>query len=636
MSTAEHRSSELKEQVQGLVPDGVTISDVSYEGPEVIIRTKNPKELLSHNGLVQEIAQELNKRVTIRPDTSTLPSAREARGRVEDIIPEQAGITNIEFYEDLGEVLIEAENPELVVGPKAQNLHKITQDTGWTPEVLRTPPLDSSTVTSVRNYLREERDDRNEILERVGRNIHRDTRRDEDWVRVTTLGCSREVGRAAFILHTANSRILVDCGDKPGSDDVPYLQVPEALGAQEGIDAVVLTHAHLDHSALIPLLYKYGYDGPIYMTPPTRDLMGLLTLDYLEVAGKQGRSPPYDSEHVREAIKHTIPIEYGEVTDITPDVKLTMHNAGHILGSASARFNINNGGHSVVFSGDIHKEPTRLFNGAHNQFPRADTVIMESTYGNDDGYQADQAEAEEDLIDIINETYQDGGKVLIPAFAVGRSQEMMLVLEKAMRNDVIPTMPVHLDGMIREATAIHTAHPEYLQDDLRDRIMVEGENPFLASQFNHIDGGEKERQSVRDSGPCIILSTSGMVTGGPVMSWLQHLSGDPDNTMVFVGYQAEGTMGRKIQSGRDEITIADRGDRKRIKLNFDIETVSGFSGHADRAGLEEYVSTMRPQPNKVLCVHGDDTSVHQFSAALNQKHDITAFAPQNLETHRFF
>ena len=482
----------------------------------------------------------------------------------------------------------------------------------------------------------QERGERRQFLQRVGDEIHRESTQDPEWVRVTTLGCCREVGRASFLLSTPETRILVDCGDKPGADgEVPYLQIPEANPIAD-LDAVVLTHAHLDHSALLPLLFKYGYDGPVYTTQATRDLMGLLQLDYLDVASKEGRSPPYESAMVREELKHTITVEYGNVTDIAPDIQLTMHNAGHILGSAVCHFHIGDGFHNIVFSGDIHHTDTRLFNGASNNFPRVETLFMESTYGQRNDYQTDQEDSERKLIDLINDTYDDGGRIVIPAFAVGRSQELMLVLEEAMREDKLPTMPIYLDGMIREATAIHTAYPDFLRDGLRQRILHEDANPFLADQFQQVDGGQEMREEIAGGEPCIILSTSGMVTGGPIMSWLELLGGDPENTLIFVGYQAQGTLGRRIQSGRREIPFSDRGGRsEQLTLHFDVETVSGFSGHADRNGLEDFVGTMNPTPEEVLCIHGDESSTDQFSSGLYQKFNIRTHAPRNLETFRF-
>jgi len=640
MSTVERQLEDLKAQIAGEVPDDISISDVKYEGPELVVYTRDPKKFAQNGDLVRRLASKLRKRITVRPDPDTLSHPERAREEIMDVIPEEAGVTDLDFHADTGEVIIEAGKPGMVIGRHGSTLREITQRVGWTPEVVRTPPIESSTVSNVRNFLKQEREERRDILERVGRQIHRREMADEQWVRITTLGCCREVGRAAFVLSTAETRILIDCGDKPGAEgEVPYLQVPEALGAgANNIDAVVLTHAHLDHSALIPLLFKYGYDGPIYTTEPTRDLMGLLTLDYLDVAAKEGRTPPYESSMVREAIKHTITLEYGDVTDIAPDVKLTLHNAGHILGSSIAHFHIGDGLYNVAFSGDIHYDDTRLFNGAVNEFPRVETLVMESTYGGRNDYQTDQEDSERHLREVINRAHEKGGKVLIPAFAVGRSQEIMLVLEEAMRKGEIPEMPVHLDGMIWEATAIHTTYPEYLRDDLRDRIFHEDENPFLAEQFNHIDGGEDERQEITDGGPAIILSTSGMVTGGPIMSWLRHLGSHPDSTMVFVGYQAQGTLGRRIQNGWDEIPVNDRNGGGRsgtLTLKMDVETVDGFSGHADRQGLENFVRTMNPRPEKVLCVHGDESSTQDLSSALYHEFNMRTFAPKNLETFRF-
>lgn len=299
-----------------------------------------------------------------------------------------------------------------------------------------------------------------------------------------------------------------------------------------------------------------------------------------------------------------------------------------------SHFHIGDGFYNVVFSGDIRYRSTRLFNGSVNDFPRVETLVMDPTYGGRNDYQTDQQDSERQLKQVINETYEREGKVVIPSFAVGRSQEIMLILEEAMRTGAIPMMPVHLDGMIWEATAIHTAYPEYLCDNLQNYILHKNENPFFADQFNHIDGGEDERQAVADSGPCIILSTSEMVTGGPIMSWLDHLGSDPDTTLAFVSHQAQGTLGRRIQAGRTEIPRPGE-PRKTLRLNLNVEMIDGFSGHADREGLMEFVDTMNPRPEKILCVHGDERSVEDLLSGLYHEYGIRTFAPQNLETFRF-
>ncbi|GGK82186.1 beta-CASP ribonuclease aCPSF1 [Haloarcula sebkhae] len=637
MSTVDKQLEDVKATIDEEVPRRISVSDVTYEGPELVIYTRDPKEFAANSDLVRRLASKLRKRITVRPDPDVLAPPSEAESAIRELIPEEAGVMDLNFHTDTGEVVIQAQKPGVVIGRRGATLREITQEVGWTPEVVRTPPIESSTVDNVRNFLKQEREDRRDILERVGRQIHREPMSDDEYVRITTLGSCREVGRAAFILSTPDTRILIDCGNKPGSNgEKPYLDIPEAFGAgTNGIDAVVLTHAHLDHSALVPLLFEYGYDGPIYCTEPTRDLMGLLTLDHLDTAADEGRTPPYDSEMVREAIKHTIPLEYGDVTDIAPDIKLTLHNAGHILGSSVCHFHVGDGLYNVAFSGDIHYDDTRLFDGAVNDFPRVETLVLESTYGGRNDYQTDQEDSERKLKQIIQNAYDRDGKVLIPTFAVGRAQELMLVLEEAMRNGDIPEMPVHLDGMIWEATAVHTTYPEYLRDGLQDRIFDEDENPFLADQFNPIDGGDEERQEIADGDSSIILSTSGMLTGGPAMSWLEQLGPDTDSTLTFVGYQAQGTLGKRIQRGIDEVPVGGSGRSETVPLEMNVETVDGFSGHADRQGLENFVKTMNPRPEKILCVHGDESATQDLSSSLYHDQNIRTFAPENLETFRF-
>ena len=383
--------------------------------------------------------------------------------------------------------------------------------------------------------------------------------------------------------------MLIDCGEKPdNSNGTPYLYVPEIHPLAQ-LDAVVLTHAHLDHCALIPLLYKYGYEGPVYSTPPTRDLSAMLQLDYLDVINKEDRKIPYSSNEVKTYIRHSITLNYGSVTDIAPDIKLTFHNAGHILGSAIAHFHIGDGLYNIAFTGDFNYSKSRLFNPAINQFPRLEALFMESTYGGSNDFQPARSDAELKLYETINKVLSRGGKVIIPAFAVGRSQEVMLALEEGMRLGKIPHVKIYLDGMIREATAIHTTYPEYLNNDLRNLIFREGMNPFLAECFQQVDSSEL-REKVINGDPCVIISTSGMLNGGPVMEYLLNLAEDEKNALVFVGYQADGTQGRRIQKGWREVPLGRKGT---ITINLEIDTIDGFSGHSDRRAADEL---HRPDP----------------------------------------
>jgi len=491
-------------------------------------------------------------------------------------------------------------------------------------------------VNNIRQFMRANKDERKTILKTIGRKIHKDITSKDKWVRLTTLGACREVGRSCFLLSTPETRILIDCGVSVSNDDngTPYLYVPEVQPINQ-IDAVVLTHAHLDHIGLVPLLFKYGYEGPVYCTPPTRDLMALLQLDYIDVAAKEGRKSPYESAMIREVLKHTITLNYGDVTDIGPDMKLTLHNAGHILGSSIAHFHVGDGLYNIAFTGDFKFEKTRLFDPAATDFPRIETLVMEATYGGSRDMQPSRKDAERHITQIAKETLDIGGSVIIPTFAVGRSQEVMIVLEEAIRKGLIPDVPVYLDGMISEATAIHTTHPEYLNSELRNQIFHKGMNPFLAKCFVQVDSKEKRQKIVEDREPCIVLATSGMLNGGPIMEYLKAFGPEEKFTLVFVGYQAEGTLGRRIQKGWKELPMSAGGGRtETIKINMRIETVDGFSGHSDRGQLMEYVRRMRPRAEHILTQHGDEKNCMDLASSIYRKFKIETRAPMNLETIR--
>jgi len=625
---------ELKRKVQRKLPPDINVTGLEFEGPELVIYTDDPKKLADDGDIIRNLAKELRKRVVVRPDLKVLAEPEVSIIKIQEVVPKEAILTNYYFDGETGEVQIEAEKPGLVIGRHGATLREITKLIGWTPKVVRTPPVRSTTIANIKDYLRSVQTERKTILRTVGRKIHRDIASKDQWVRITTLGGCREVGRSCMLLSTPESRIIIDCGVNVGSDDsaTPYLYVPEVYPLNQ-IDAVVLTHAHLDHAGLVPMLYKYGYEGPIYCTPPTRDLAVLLQLDYIEIAGREGKRLPYDSTMVREALKHTITLNYGDVTDIAPDTKLTMHNAGHILGSSIAHFHIGDGLYNVAFTGDQKFERTRLFDPAVCNFPRLETLVTEATYGGTNSIQPSRKEAEITLINVVKETISKGGKVIIPAFSVGRSQEVMVVLEEAIRKKVIDEVPVCLDGMIYEATAIHTTYPEYLNNDLRDLIFHKGINPFLSPCFVKVES-PKQRTEIIEGPPCVILATSGMLNGGPVLEYLKRLGPDERNTLVIVGYQAEGTLGRRIQKGWKELPLSAEGKTQTVKINLEVTTVDGFSGHSDRQQLMEYMRRIYPKPGRVLTNHGEEGNCLDLASSIYKRYRIPTMAPMNLETVR--
>ncbi|BCS91938.1 Ribonuclease J [Metallosphaera sp. J1] len=592
------------------IPKEAQITRIEFEGPEIAVYVKNPSVLSDKMELVKKIVKEIKKRIVIKADSSVRKDKKETIEIIKNFVPAEAQISDIKFDDELGEVLIKAKKPGLVIGKRGLIQQKIFMDTYWRPVIIREPPIKSRTVEGVLTHIYNETEYRAKMLKTFGERIHRELLFKDRYVRVTALGAFQEVGRSAVLVETPESRVLMDVGVNPsvnfGERMFPKLDIDQLR--LEDLDAVVLTHAHLDHSGMIPFLFKYGYDGPVYTTQPTRDIMALMQLDLLDVADKEGRPLPYSAKEVRKELLHTITLDYEEVTDIAPDIRLTFYNAGHIIGSAMAHLHIGDGVHNLVYTGDFKYARTRLLDRAVSEFPRVDTLIMETTYGAQT--QTNREESEKQLIDVINRTLNRGGKVLIPVLAVGRGQEIMLVINDAMKRKLIPEVPVYVTGLFDEVTAIHTAYPEWLGKEVRDSILFRDENPFTSDFFKRIEG---YREDIAEGEPSIILATSGMLNGGPAVEFFKQLAPDPKNSLIFVSYQAEGTLGRKVRDGAREIQIIGRDGRiDNIKVNLETTPIDGFSGHSDRRQLLKFLEDLTPKPRNVILNHGEASAIREF------------------------
>ena len=592
---------DIKKEILEKLPKEIQVSKVEFEGPEVVVYTKNPEIITENGDLVRSLAKELRKRIIIRSDKSALLEPEETINKIHEIVPDGAEITDIYFDTVTGEVVITAKKPGLVIGKYGVTSRNIVKNTGWAPKILRTPPISSDIIGKIRTIQKNSSKERKKMLQRLGRQIHQGSKHPNDWARVTSMGGFKEVGRSSMLLQTPNSRVLLDCGVNVAASDnknaFPYLNAPEF--SIEELDAVIISHAHLDHCGFVPYLYHYGYEGPIYCTTPTRDLTTLLQFDHLDIAHREGNPLPFTSQDVKKAIKHTITLDYGEVTDISPDIRLTLHNAGHILGSAISHMHIGDGAHNLVYTGDFKYEPSRLLEPATIRFPRAETVIMESTYGGKEDVQPSRNNAEKEMMKTIYRTLK------------------------------------RIDGMIWEATAIHTARPEYLSKDLRDQIFHMGRNPFVSDMFEKVQNYDQRKEIVESKQPSIILSTSGMLTGGNSVEYFKWLCEDERNTLIFVGYQSEGSMGRRVQKGWKEIPLEDDDGRTRqFCVKMEVKTINGFSGHSNRRQLMEYVKRLNPRPEKVITCHGDPYKAVDLASSIHRSYKIETKTPINLDCVR--
>lgn len=624
---------------------GADITRIEFEGPEIAVYVKNPEYILANEKVVGELAKKLRKRIVLRTDPSTRKSHEATKKYLLEILPKEAGVGpgDIEFDDRLGEVTILAKNPSVIPYKSASFRNRILAETGWRPVVMRKPSLTSRTLNIILRKSLTDTKERQKALRDAGERIFRDILVGTKRIRVIGLGSFGEVGRSAILVDTGESKILLDAGAAPtslGPEAFPYFNAPEFR--IEDLDAVIISHAHLDHVGMLPLLFKYGYRGPVYMTAPTRDIAVLVLLDFIELAKREGREPPFTQKEINLMLTRTIVMPYNVVTDVAPDTKLTFSNAGHILGSALTHLHIGQGLYNILYTGDLKyyrikgDTSTRLLPPANYQFHRVETLIIESTYGATETQPRHMAEAE--LIDLVNEAVKNKGKILIPVMAVGRGQEILLVLNRALREKKIPDIPIYVDGLVYEVTAIHTAYVDYFAKPVREAIL-NGDNPFLSENTVYVNSQSKRDEVIYSDEPAIILATSGMMQGGPVIDYFKHLAEDERHVLAFVSYQAPGTLGRRLLEGEREIAFQENGKLRVVKVRMKVARVEGFTGHATQSELLLFLRHLTPKPRNIILNHGEPTALLTFARNIKNRWQKLGFenppeviVPENLES----
>lgn len=611
------------------------VSEANFEGANIVLYTKNENFFIEGEARIKAIVNDIKKRIELRADTKILIDKEIVEKKIKEIVPDEAEITDILFDLHRSIVTIEAKKPGLVIGKQGSILDEIKKQTLWAPQVQRSAAIKSKITDNIRSVLYAKNRDRRKFLHEVGEKIYSGWTQEKStgWARLTVLGGGRQVGRSCFLLQTENSKILLDCGidvASSGEDKFPVFNVPEFDISQ--IDAVILSHAHLDHSGLLPYLYKMGYKGPTYMTAPTRDIASLLALDFIGVSYKQASAPLFSSTDVSEMVKKTICLNYGEVTDITPDVRITLYNAGHVLGSAQVHMNIGNGSHNFVYSGDMKYGKTRLLDQAINKFPRVETIQMESTYGGKNDILPSRKDTEEKFLSMVKETIEKGGKVLLPELGLGHAQETLLRVEEAIRTGELPNVPMYVDGMIWDINAIHTAYPDFLSSNIRNQVFQDN-NPFTSSVFQRV-GSQHERKEVIEGGPCIVIATSGMLVGGASVEYMKHFAENENNLLILSCYQGPGSVGRQLQEGARKITIEDEGTTKTLNVNMKVELINGLSPHSGRNELMNYIRNMNPRPKRIIINHGEISKCLDLASSLYKANRVETTVPRGLETLR--
>jgi len=608
------------------------INDACFEGANIVLYTENSEFFKTGESEIKKLVNELKKRIELRADQKILQSEQETKAFIKKIVPKEAEMTKVIFDVQRSTLIIEAKKPGLVIGKQGAVLKEIKENTLWIPQVQRSSSIPSKITENIREVLYANNNYRRKFLNSIGQKIYKNysDEKKQEWIRLTFLGSARQVGRSCILLQTPMSKIILDCGvdvASSGSDKFPYFDIPEFDIST--IDAIIISHAHLDHCGLVPYLYKMGYKGPVYMTPPTRDIASLLALDFIGVAYKQASAPIFGSTDIKEMVKHSVCLNFNEVNDVTPDIRITFYNSGHALGAAMVHINIGNGAHNLLYTGDMKYSKTRLLDPAITTFPRVETTIIEATYGGKNDVLPPRAESEEQLLELIKKTINRKGKVLIPELGLGRAQETMLIIDDAIKTGKLPKIPVYIDGMIWDINAIHTAYPDFLSHTVRSKIFQD-QNPFISDTFKRV-GSALERKEVIEGGPCVVLATSGMLVGGASVEYLKNLADNKKNSIIFVCYQGVGSLGRQVQEGAKDFK-AESGET--IAINLEVNAIAGFSAHAGRVELLNFIKNSRPKPRRVIINHGEISKCLDLASTLYKNEHVETTVPRNLETIR--
>ncbi|MFL6475501.1 MAG: beta-CASP ribonuclease aCPSF1 [Nitrososphaera sp.] len=653
------------------IPSDSQISFVRFEGPNIALYTKNPRFALTElTYFLSSLSKTLKKRFIIRTDpTSRLPEDQ-TRQAVVKLLPKDVQVSAIFCDDATGEVVLEVTKPEAI---DPNMLVQIAQSTGWIAHTRRSPHIPSSSINTLHSTLKSSAKERTEFLQKLGKRVFREplivnsingndtmyqsrqqqqtivsavsanephSNKPQSWsasreeVMLFCLGGVKQVGRSCFIVVTPETKVMLDCGINPGEmsglDAYPRLDWFDF--DLDELDGVVISHAHIDHQGFLPTLFKYGYRGPVYCTEPTLPLMILLQTDSVKIANSNGAYLPYAARDVNEVIKHCITLPYGKPTDISPDMTITLNNAGHIMGSATVHINIS-GAHNILYSGDYKYARTQLLDSAVSIYPRVETLITESTYGNTTDVMPDQQSVYRGFTESINKTLMDGGKVLVPVPAVGRAQEIMLVMAKEMKEGRLIESPIYIEGMISEASAIHMSYAHYLGSDVRKSVS-QGINPFQSDYFTVISGYGKRDDILNDESPAIVMATSGMLEGGPSVEYFKELAPNPKNKIMFVSYQINGTLGRRVLDGAmSEVSMMDKsGKVKVVPVRCQTQKIDGFSGHSDFNQILNFVSRIRPK--RVLVNHGEKSKSENVASAVYSRLKIRSGVPDNREIVR--
>ncbi len=461
-------------------------------------------------------------------------------------------------------------------------------------------------------------------------------------MKVQLLGAAKTVTGSCYLVETNTARFTVDCGMHQGNAEIEKRNLDTRAYEAAKLDFVLMTHAHIDHSGLLPRIVKDGFSGPIYCTEPTKDLLGIMLLDSAHIQeseaewqskknsrlGRKGVDPIYTTEDAQKAVTHLRPVTYGVPFEPAPGIRVTYRDAGHILGSAFLELEVSEaeGVTRLIFSGDLGRPNALLMDDPDSPLLRADYLFMESTYGDRD--HKNEGSSRDELAEAIMYSYKHGEKTIIPAFAVERTQEIIYSLFLLRREKKIPQdLPIYVDSPLAiKATKIFRSHPTYFDRETIAYI-ENGEDPLDLPNLRYTESVAQSQAINETPGPAVVISASGMCNAGRIKHHLRHNLWKPGASVVFAGYQAVGTPGRKVVDGAKSINILGED----VAVAARIFTIGGFSGHAGQSQILDWVKAFAREDLKVFLVHGEEKAISTLSGLLHERFGLSVTVPSYRE-----
>ena len=603
----EQTGQNLMVKILNTLPSESGLTRIEYEGPRIALFSTNPAYFILNSNIISNMVNTVKKRIVIRTDESIRKSEAECADALRKTLPSDIKVSRLLFDPAVGEItaLVENLTQEYTLGDHDNAI--LSEKTGWR-FLIRRSPENLELIEQINTIMVRRTNERIRFYKEVGDKIFRPRLNERTEVSLVLLGGFNEIGRSCILVTTNESNVLLDCGiNSFCSDTTAFAPRFDVTGLNiDDIDCVLLSHAHLDHSGFLPMLFRHGYKGPIYCSEPTIPLTYLLLKGNVQPNQEMGFMNPSPSE-IEDVMIHMIPLPYTVVTDITPDIRLTLANAGHILGSSITHLHFGNGDHNLVYTGDFKFGNSLALENAYWNFQRVETLIVESTLGGKEDILQSRDEMNHKLLELINSCLSRGGNLLFPVPILGQSQELVLTLSSYVKEGLLSAR-IWIEKSIGEASSIYETYMEYLSKEIKQEL-----DGYSVNMFNPPKSQIVESKKLR-KGSHLILSPSSMLTHGPSIGYLDQICDDPLSTVVLTCPPLPNTPARSLVEGKRDLLIGGR----RLSVECRVESFADLTIHSDYGQIMAYVKRMKQKLRKVIVNHGDKNKAQNLAGSINR------------------